>query len=123
MPSLRLDATGRCSCTRHEPSTKAVTTAQLRITLGKPVLTKVLGIDGGNVAALQARGEILADLGEARYAMLDLDRLNLQGRPSTRAARGLALAELSDLNATDPPLSPQHREVALELADRGHERP
>jgi tetratricopeptide (TPR) repeat protein len=126
------------------------------------VLTRTLGIDGSNIPALQARGEILADLGEAREAMLDLDRVNLQGRPSTRAARGLALAELGDqsaarreiedavaearrngpvllyaarafresgdessardyarraANATDPPLSPQHREVARKLAD------
>jgi tetratricopeptide (TPR) repeat protein len=125
------------------------------------VLTRALGIDGSNVAALQARGEILADLGEAREAIRDLDRVIPQGRPSTRAARGLALAELGDksaarkeieeavaearqngpvllyaarafhesgddgaarhyalqaANATDPPLSPQHREVARRLA-------
>ena len=127
------------------------------------VLTTALGIDGGNVAALQARGEILADLGDARDAMLDLNRVGLQGGPATRAARGLALAELGDqptarreiedavaesrrnglvllyaarafalggddsaakdlaqqaADATDPPLSPQHREVARQLADR-----
>lgn len=63
------------------------------------VLTRALGIDGSNVAALQARGEILADLGEAREAMRDLDRVILRGRPSTRAARGLALAELGDRSA------------------------
>jgi tetratricopeptide (TPR) repeat protein len=126
------------------------------------VLTRALGIDGGNVAALQARGEILADLGEAQEAIRDLDRVIPYGRPSTRAARGLALAELGDksaarkevegavsearqngpvllyaarafhesgddsaarhyalqaADATDPPLSPQHREVARHLAD------
>jgi tetratricopeptide (TPR) repeat protein len=131
------------------------------------VLTRALGIDGSNVAALQARGEILADLGEAREAMRDLDRVNLQGKPSTRAARGLALAELGDrstarrevedavaearrngpvllyaarafhetgdhmtardyarqaADATDPPLSPQHRKVARQLADNHHIR-
>jgi tetratricopeptide (TPR) repeat protein len=125
------------------------------------VLTRALGIDGSNVAALQARGEILADLGEASEAMRDLDRVSLHGRPSTRAARGLALAELGDksaarreienavaearqngpvllyaarafhesgdvsaarqyalqaADATDPPLSPQRREVARQLA-------
>jgi tetratricopeptide (TPR) repeat protein len=63
------------------------------------VLTRALGIDGGNVAALQARGEILADLGEPREAMRDLDRVIPYGRPSTRAARGLALAELGDKSA------------------------
>jgi tetratricopeptide (TPR) repeat protein len=58
------------------------------------VLTSVLSIDGGNRVALRARGEILSDLGEARRAMLDLDRVTLESRPSTRAARGLALAKL-----------------------------
>jgi tetratricopeptide (TPR) repeat protein len=58
------------------------------------VLTSVLSTDGGNRVALRARGEILADLGEARRAMLDLDRVTLESRPSTRAARGLALAKL-----------------------------
>ncbi|MBV9445572.1 MAG: hypothetical protein JO345_06715 [Streptosporangiaceae bacterium] len=125
------------------------------------VLTRALGIDGGNVAALQTRGEILADLGQAREAMLDLERVDLERRPSTRAARGLAHAELGDqwaarqdieeavaraqrngpvllyaarasrvggdesaardyarqaAIATDPPLSPQHLRVAMQLA-------
>lgn len=60
------------------------------------ILTGVLGIDGANTEALRARGEILADLGDGRDAMRDLDRVTLQDRPSTRAARGLALAELGD---------------------------
>jgi tetratricopeptide (TPR) repeat protein len=125
------------------------------------ILTGVLGIDGGYTEALRARGEILADLGEARDAMLDLDRQVVRDRPSTVAARGLALAELGDhpaanreiqdavvkaprngpvllyaarasalggdeissgelarraVDATDPPLSPPHRELALRLA-------
>lgn len=124
------------------------------------ILTGVLGIDGGNTEALRARGEILADLGDARDAMLDLERPNLHERPSTLAAHGLALAELGDhpaanrkiddalaiaprngqvllyaarvsalggdeissgelarraVDATDPPLSQRHREVALRL--------
>jgi tetratricopeptide (TPR) repeat protein len=128
-------------------------------------LTDVLRADGSNRAALQARGEILAYLGDARSAMLDLDRVVSRAQPSTRAARGLALAELGDqpaarkeieaavnegrwnglallyaarayqaggddraakeyarkaANATDPPLSPRHREAARQLADRGH---
>jgi tetratricopeptide (TPR) repeat protein len=60
------------------------------------VLTRVLALDGGNTVALRARGEILADLGEARQAMLDLDRVPLAERSAARAARGLALAELGD---------------------------
>jgi tetratricopeptide (TPR) repeat protein len=60
------------------------------------VLTAVLALDGGNTVALRARGEILADLGQADRAMLDLDRVTLEERPSTRAARGLALAKLGD---------------------------
>jgi tetratricopeptide (TPR) repeat protein len=60
------------------------------------VLTAALGVDGGNTVALRARGEILADIGDARGAMLDLDRVTLMERPSTRAARGLALAKLGD---------------------------
>jgi len=61
------------------------------------VLTAVLEKDAGNLPALRARGEILADLGEARAALLDLDRITAHARPSTRAARGLALAQLDDL--------------------------
>ena len=63
------------------------------------VLTSVLAIDGGNPEALRARGEILADLGDARDAMADLERVVVHDRPSTRAARGLALAELGDQSA------------------------
>jgi tetratricopeptide (TPR) repeat protein len=126
----------------------------------------LLRVDGGNSVALRARGEILADLGEAHQAISDLDRVALEGRPSSRAARGLALAGLGDqaganlevdnaiaevprngavllyaarakflggneyaaeelarraVDATDPPLSPYHREVALRLAAHKHE--
>ncbi len=74
------------------------------------VLTRALGIDGGNVAALRARGEILADIGEANDAMLDLDRLSVEGLPSARAARALALAELGDHAAA-------RREIERALAE------
>jgi tetratricopeptide (TPR) repeat protein len=63
------------------------------------ILNDVLRIDGGNRSALQARGEILAFLGEAQQALLDLDRVPLAGGPQVRAARGLALAELGDQRA------------------------
>ena len=127
------------------------------------VLNSVLGIDGGNPEALRARGEILAYLGEARSALLDLNRVKRHDRPSTQAARGLALAELGDhsaadqeiknalaeaprngpvllyaaratalggdkagakelamraVDASDPSLSPQHRDSTLELLAR-----
>jgi tetratricopeptide (TPR) repeat protein len=127
------------------------------------ILNRVLRIDGGNTEALRARGEILADIGRPRDAMLDLDRKLVRDRPSALAAHGLALAELGDhpaasreaddavaraphngtvllyaarafqlggdplyagalarraMQATDPPLSPQHRETARKLA--GH---
>jgi len=128
------------------------------------ILNEVLRVDGGNKAALRARGEILAYLGEASEAMRDLDRVTMQGQPSVRAARGLALAELGEqraarkeiedavaegrhngpvllyaarvfaltgddraaaeharlaAGATDPPLSPRHREVAWHLVADG----
>jgi tetratricopeptide (TPR) repeat protein len=60
------------------------------------VLTGVLAIDGANTDALQARGEILADLGDAQGALRDLNRVERHDRPSTRAARVLARAELGD---------------------------
>jgi Flp pilus assembly protein TadD len=65
------------------------------------LLTRVLALDGGSTVALRARGEILADLGEARPAKLDLDRVTLMDNPATRAARGLALAKLGDRGGAD----------------------
>jgi tetratricopeptide (TPR) repeat protein len=127
------------------------------------ILNDVLRIDGGNRAALRARGEILAFLGEAQQAMLDLDRVSFMGGPEVMAARGLAFAGLGDqsaarkeiegalaegphngqvllaaarvfhsggdelaardlaqqaADATDPPLSPSHREAARRLTGR-----
>jgi tetratricopeptide (TPR) repeat protein len=74
------------------------------------VLTGVLEIDGGNQRALRARGEILAESGEPERALLDLDRVSLLDQPFTRAACGLALAELGDHLAAD-------REVEHALAE------
>lgn len=62
------------------------------------ILDDVLRIDGGDPEALRARGEILADLGDARSAMRDLMHPSLGERPSTQAARGLVLAELGDFS-------------------------
>lgn len=64
-------------------------------------LNKVLAMDGGNATALRARGEILSELGEAEAAILDLNRVSLDERPASRAARGLALARLGDSSAAD----------------------
>jgi len=69
------------------------------------VLTGVLAVDGDASNALRARGEILADLGDAEDAIRDLDRVRLHQQPSTRAARGLALAMLSRISAADPEIS------------------
>lgn len=63
------------------------------------VLNEALSIDGDHADALRTRGEILADLGEARDAIRDLDRVPDADRPATRAARGLALAELGERRA------------------------
>jgi tetratricopeptide (TPR) repeat protein len=58
------------------------------------VLTAVLETEAGNLEALRARGEMLADLGDAADALHDLNRAAGREWPSTRAARGLALATL-----------------------------
>jgi tetratricopeptide (TPR) repeat protein len=63
------------------------------------VLNEALILDGDHTDALRTRGEILADLGEARDAIRDLDRVPEADQPTTRAARGLALAELGDRRA------------------------
>jgi tetratricopeptide (TPR) repeat protein len=66
------------------------------------VLTAVLAIDGNAPEALRARGEFLADIGDAESALRDLERVRQQQqRPSTRAARGLALATLHNPDAAD----------------------
>jgi tetratricopeptide (TPR) repeat protein len=59
-------------------------------------LDAVLAADGGDTLALRARGEILADCGDPGRAMRDLNRVTLEKKPVTRAARGLALARLGD---------------------------
>lgn len=66
------------------------------------VLTSVLAIDGGAPAALRARGEILADMGDAEGALRDLDRIRPSESASTLAAHGLALAMTSGPSAADP---------------------
>jgi predicted Zn-dependent protease len=77
------------------------------------VLTAVLAVDGGNTLALRARGEILAELGQAREAITDLDRVTLRERPSTRAARGLALAALGDKSGANKEIADAIAEAPL----------
>jgi tetratricopeptide (TPR) repeat protein len=72
--------------------------------------TRALRADGADPRALRARGEILADLENARDALRDLDRVILHNRPETRAARGLALAVLGDRVDAD-------REIRQALAE------
>jgi tetratricopeptide (TPR) repeat protein len=74
------------------------------------VLSDVLAVDGDTPDALQARGELLAELGQATEALRDLDRVRSSRRPVTRAARALALATLRDHSAA-------HAELDAALAD------
>lgn len=60
------------------------------------IFTAILERDAGNASALRGRGEVLADLGKGREAMRDLSRTVAHDKPSTRAARGLAMAELGE---------------------------
>lgn len=77
---------------------------------GVAVLDGVLATDGQNAEALRARGEMLADLDDARDAMRDLDQVPRDRQPSTRAARGLALAGIGQRGAAG-------REIDAALAD------
>lgn len=157
-------------CTKWRTSPGAALQTRLAVALWQlgdgrgavAILNWVLTVNGGHAEALRTRGEILTDLGEPRDAMVDLNRMS-PGRPSTRAALGLALAELGDytaatkeingavadarhngavlfyaarafdlagdkvsareraieaIDATDPPLSPAHKRLALKLAGR-----
>jgi tetratricopeptide (TPR) repeat protein len=63
------------------------------------ILNPSLSLDPGNQEALATRGEILADLGDGRAALRDLDRVRPKERPAIQAARGLALTLTGDLDA------------------------
>lgn len=69
------------------------------------VVSGVLTRDGDTPVALQARGEMLADLGEAESALRDLDRVDHLADSATRSARALALATLSHLDDAREELS------------------
>ncbi|KAB2386201.1 nSTAND1 domain-containing NTPase [Actinomadura montaniterrae] len=79
------------------------------------VLSGALTLDGDTPEALQTRGEIFADQGSresAKSALRDLDRVGRRARPSSEAARALALATLSRLDAAKHAL-----DLALAEAD------
>jgi tetratricopeptide (TPR) repeat protein len=63
------------------------------------ILNTVVAQDSNLTEALRARGEILADLGEADRALRDLDRVRHHQQPSTQAARALALALAGRIDA------------------------
>jgi tetratricopeptide (TPR) repeat protein len=75
------------------------------------IFSDILAEDAGNAGALRGRGEILADVGRGREALRDLSRTASHDTPSTRAARGLALAELGDYGGAAKEI-----EAALEQA-------
>ena len=75
------------------------------------IFSGVLEIDGANADALRGRGEILADLGRAREALRDLDRVTSRDQPSARAARGLALAKLGEHERADEEIQAALREA------------
>jgi tetratricopeptide (TPR) repeat protein len=77
------------------------------------ILTSVLDIDGSSAEVLLTRGTILAELGDARRALADLDRVASRASPLSHAARGLALAGLGDSVAAS-------REVESALAKAPH---
>ena len=79
------------------------------------ILSGVLNRDGDTPEALEARGEILADRGDAESALHDLDRVGPDVRPSTRAARALALAWLQHVDTARAELA----EAVAEAADSG----
>jgi tetratricopeptide (TPR) repeat protein len=79
------------------------------------VLDGVLRRDGDTPEALRARGEILADMGDAESALRDLDRIDRRTRPSARAARALALATLSRVDAARQELD----DTVIKAADSG----
>ena len=62
------------------------------------ILNSVIDRDGGLVEARRMRGEVLADLGAGDRAISDLDHV-APDVPSSQAARGLALAAMSDHTA------------------------
>lgn len=79
------------------------------------VLTGVLTVNGHALNALRARGEILADLGEAEKALRDLDRVRRPRWPTVQAARALALATLRRPGAADEEIG----EALSEAPDNG----
>jgi tetratricopeptide (TPR) repeat protein len=80
------------------------------------VLSSVLAIDGGALDALRARGEILADMGDAEGALRDLDRVRRAEPPSALAAHGLAIAMLRGSGVSQELDAEQKIDAALSQA-------
>ncbi|GAA1016824.1 hypothetical protein Aple_042860 [Acrocarpospora pleiomorpha] len=83
----------------------------------RDTLTDVLEQEGGALDALQARGEILASMGENAAALRDLDRAGPLQWPSTKAAHALAATWLAaDSGHTE--IAQEHdKEIMEALAD------
>jgi tetratricopeptide (TPR) repeat protein len=79
------------------------------------VLDGVLSAEGDAPEILRARGELLADLGDAEGALRDLDRVRRRLPAVARAARALALATLGRFDQAQEEID----EVLAEAPDNG----
>nr|WP_062330795.1 ATP-binding protein [Herbidospora sakaeratensis] len=87
--------------------------------LARDTVTGVLEQDGDALDALQARGEILASMGESAAALADLERASPLQWPSTKAAHALASARLADVQEPTPPIKKEIREALDDAPDSG----
>lgn len=79
------------------------------------ILDDTLSQDGSTPEALRLRGELLADLNKAEPALRDLDRVNYENRPSSRAAWALAKRTCGEAGSG----APDERELVDDAADSG----
>ncbi|MEO3856960.1 hypothetical protein [Acrocarpospora sp. B8E8] len=83
----------------------------------RDTLTDVLEQEGGALDALQARGEILAGMGESAAALHDLDRAQPLQWPSTNAAHALAAIRLAVVRGLTETTQEIDKEIMEALAD------
>ncbi|GAA0989045.1 hypothetical protein GCM10009555_072120 [Acrocarpospora macrocephala] len=83
----------------------------------RDTLTDVLEQEGGAVDALQARGEILASMGESAAALRDLGRAQPLQWPSTKAAHALAAIRLAVARSLTETAQENDKEIMEALAD------